>query len=122
MGDPLSWVSLLRRVVLLEQMSGDVRPEFDKFRADHAFCGDGDCPVERLLNSPIRSRVISIGNTARDEVAQHIRVVWAPAAIVALTPNSRRGGVQKPRSEATSALTKIARVLLQDDRKDSIAP
>src|SRR5579863_8022683 len=113
---------LRRRVMLLEQMPRNVRPEFNEFCADHTFCGDGERPVERLLHSPIRRWVISIRNTARDEVAQHIRVVRAPSAIVALTPDGGRCGVEKPMGEATRAQTKIPRVLLKKDRKDSIAP
>jgi hypothetical protein len=103
-------------------MSGDVRPEFDEFRADDAFCGNRERPVYCLPKAPIRSRIVNIGNAPGDEVAQHIRVVWSPCATVALTPNSGGCGVEKAMGEGTRAKTKVARIFLEDDGEDSVAP
>jgi hypothetical protein len=44
---------------------------------------------------PIRSRLINIRNAPRDEVAQHIGMVWLPCTIVALTPDGGGCGVEK---------------------------
>jgi len=52
--------SLLRCIVLLEEMSGYVRPKFDKFRANNAFCGNRERPVYCLPKASIRGRIISV--------------------------------------------------------------
>jgi hypothetical protein len=52
--------SLLRRVVLLEEMSGDVRPKFNEFRANNAFCGNRERPVYCLPKASIRGRIIGV--------------------------------------------------------------
>ena len=113
---------LLLRMALLEEMSGDVRPEFYEFRAGNAFRGHRERPVNCLPKTPIRGRIVSIRNAPGDEVAQHIRVVRPPCTVVAPTPNSGACGVEKAMGEGARAKTKITRIFLEDDGKDGVAP
>ncbi len=77
---------LRRRLSPLEEMPGNVWPEFDKLRTDHTFSGHCKRAIYCLPKAAIRSRIISIRNATGDEVSQHIRVVWSPGAVIAPAP------------------------------------
>src|ERR1700726_290938 len=85
-------------------------------------CADADPGVFKdQRGAAIFRRIVEIGNSARGDAAEDVRVIRLPALVIALADKRIRDGVQDPRMRAPGSLVKIARILFQDRRKNGAA-
>jgi len=66
-------------------------------------------------------RVVGVGDGARGHVGQYTRIVRLPFAVIAAAIESSADRVKYPRDEAAGAFVEVARILVQQRRKDGTA-
>ena len=89
-----------------EYLVRDVRPEFLEYAAYGAFRSDHKTPLKGQGYAAVTCWIVEVGNAAGGKIPQQIGVVWAPASVVVLAPESGANGVKKPRVETSRPLRK----------------
>lgn len=121
-----SWRNLLlsrwQSVLLVEKVTGNVRPEFYKLRTGRALGGHRQRPLDSEAEPAVAGRVIQIGYPARNEIAAHVGIIRSPSSVVPFAPDIRCGGIQRAMQNASLSFAKVARILVQQDGQNGIAP
>ena len=84
----------------------DVGPEFLEYASYGTFRGDHKTPLKGQRYPAVTCWIVEVRDAAGGKIPQQIGVVWTPASVVVLAPESGANGVKKPRVETSRALAK----------------
>jgi hypothetical protein len=110
------------RDAAMEKPARKIRPEFHSDCAQRALGRHGKCSLKGQPYAPVRCRIVEIRDASGHNTSGNVGIVQAPCAIVVSGLHRRGDCIQQTPGKVSLPLTEVPRILVQQRRKDCIAP